>query len=124
MISYTNILIILICHFVFDFIFQTDAMAKGKSTSNKCLIQHVGVYSLGLCLMALTLNTSLKFWYLVLWVVINTILHFATDYVTSRINSYLWKKQDVHNFFVGVGADQMIHYATLIGTLLLIPYLI
>jgi len=45
-------------------------------------------------------------------------LHFFTDYVTSRASSLLWKEGKVHDFFVTIGADQMIHYFTIFGTLI------
>jgi hypothetical protein len=44
-------------------------------------------------------------------------LHFVTDYITSRISSKLWAKQDWHRFFVTIGFDQLIHQATLAFTL-------
>jgi hypothetical protein len=44
------------------------------------------------------------------------IFHWSTDYVTSRLNSKLWAKGDVHNFFVSVGFDQVLHYAQLFLT--------
>lgn len=53
----------------------------------------------------------------IIFVGVNGILHFATDYVTSRITSRLYARQDWHNFFVVVGFDQLVHQATLAATL-------
>lgn len=47
---------------------------------------------------------------------ITFITHWITDYNTSRWTSKLWAKGDVHNFFVVVGGDQLIHYLTLLIT--------
>ena len=52
-------------------------------------------------------------WY---FVIITFICHTVTDYFTSRLNSKLWAKGDVHNFFVSVGFDQVLHYAQLFLT--------
>jgi hypothetical protein len=46
--------------------------------------------------------------------------HWFTDYYTSRLNSKLWSKGDVHNFFVNVGFDQVLHYIQLFGIYLLL----
>ena len=51
------------------------------------------------------------------FVVVNAALHFVTDYITSRISSKLWAKQDWHRFFATIGFDQLIHQATLAFTL-------
>lgn len=99
-----NIILLLITHFIGDFILQTDHMALNKSKSNYILFLHCLVYSLcflyfGLPFAMITFGT-----------------HFATDYFTSRINSYFWINYKRHWFFVGIGADQLIHTITLILT--------
>lgn len=108
-------------HWIADFIFQTDDMAKNKSKSNVWLGKHVFVYGgilWAFCLLTVALSgfkLPQDFRYLQ-FVGINMAGHFVTDYFTSRINSNLWAKGEVHNFFVCVGFDQAIHLCTLIAT--------
>jgi len=94
---------VFILHFIGDFILQADKMALNRSTSNKWLSLHVSVYSL--CFLC-TGNLYFVFW--------NGVIHFITDYITSRISAYFYKKEMRHEFFVTIGADQTIHALTLI----------
>jgi hypothetical protein len=111
---FTLILFLLVIHFIADFICQSHWMATNKSTSNYALLIHVGVYSSVLLISLIAFQLSITL--VLLYVVINGSLHFVTDYVTSRCSSYFYKKQDFHNFFVVIGADQLIHQWTLILT--------
>lgn len=111
-------LILILIHFIADFIFQTDEMAKGKSTSNTCLTNHVIAYGIVFAVSIIILELwgiSLSVM-IVPWLLVNLVLHWITDYTTSRINSNNWKLGKVHEFFVGIGADQVVHYACLMGT--------
>jgi len=99
------ILLITWIHFVGDFILQNDKMAHSKSSSNKWLAIHVGIYSS--CFIVFGS---------ILYVVINFLLHFATDYVSSRLTTKLYKAKKNHWFFVVIGADQAIHMSCLFGT--------
>ena len=94
--------IILLLHFIADFILQSDKIAKTKSKSNKALLQHVCIY------------TSVMIFVGPLFAIISGILHFCVDYITSRWASYLWNKNDIHNFFVVIGFDQLLHMLMLI----------
>ena len=117
MISYYTIFTILLFHWIFDFHLQTDEMAKGKSKCNAALLKHVGVYGwatilITLCNYRYFNNVGVAFAY----PFINNVAHFLTDWITSRASSALYKEERYHDFFVVIGADQMIHYITLFGT--------
>lgn len=119
--SFYFVMLILTLHWVADFICQTDWQAKNKSKNNVALLKHVGSYTAVIFVGSLFVFSPMI---AVMWTALNGILHFVTDYVTSRITSYLWSKGDVHNFFVVVGLDQLIHYACLFGTLTLMMGLV
>jgi hypothetical protein len=47
---------------------------------------------------------------------ITFITHGVTDYFTSKWTSRLWEEKKVHDFFVVIGLDQLIHATTLLIT--------
>lgn len=109
---------ILTSHFVADFVLQTNQMATLKSRSIQWLSYHVGVYTLAMAtLMVIFLTPSdVPLLSVVLWVLVNGALHWMQDFGTSRWTSKLWAKHDVHNFFVVIGLDQLLHYTTFLLT--------
>lgn len=123
---------LVICiHFIADFIFQAEEWATNKSKSNLALFHHVRVYStfwlFGSCLLLGYLKPGeTTTWYVVnslLFTLITFVAHFATDYVTSRIVSKKFAKQEygspIPNFgaFTVIGFDQVLHYGQLFLTL-------
>lgn len=116
MITLYSIITIIVCHWLFDFFWQTDKMAQGKSKNNSDLFDHICVYTIGLVVCTALNGSILNNYAWLYWIAINSIAHFFTDYITSRASSNLWEKKEVHDFFVTIGADQMIHYITLFGT--------
>ena len=120
MLNLIEIFVILIIHWIADFILQTDKMAKGKSNNWYDLLDHTFTYSLvwliaGLIygFVCLFTGNEISLIIPIFFFMITLICHTATDYVTSRINKILWNKGDVHNFFVSVGFDQILHYVQL-----------
>jgi len=117
----TTIFSIIIIHWFADFVLQTDKQAKGKSKNWKDLLSHTLTYS---CVWLIPIIFLFpKNWtsnqYVInsiLFVLITFVAHTITDYFTSRLNSKLWLKGDVHNFFVSIGFDQVLHYMQLFGT--------
>jgi len=108
----TEILYVLAVHWLADFVLQSDAMAKGKSTSYRWLTIHVATYAAVVSLLLAVLLPRSP-WALLIFAVGTFAAHWLTDYVTSRINAELWRRGSTHWFFVSVGWDQVLHYAQL-----------
>jgi hypothetical protein len=98
-------------HFVADFVLQTHKMATNKSTSNAWLTSHVATYT-GVFVLVSLLSPAIT----VMYAIVNGVLHFATDYFTSRITSRLYKEGRIHDFFVVIGFDQALHMSAMILT--------
>lgn len=113
--------VLLVAHFVGDFILQSDWMALNKSKESYALGVHVVVYTAALMFMvsmaitvgALTHITAPQY---ATWLVVNAFAHFVQDAVTSRLNARLWQANERHWFFVAIGFDQLLHYVTLFVT--------
>lgn len=99
------IALILLTHFIADFIVQTDWMAQNKSKSLWPLIVHVLTYSF--C-FAWTLSWQ--------FILINALAHFSTDWGSSRLGSYFWQREKRRYFFMTLGLDQLLHYLVLFMT--------
>lgn len=89
-------------------------MALRKSTSNYYLGMHVTIY---------TVTTIVAWWLLFMIVGIHAtswqylgagvvifVMHFITDYITSRITSKYYQAKKSHEFFVTIGFDQWLDY--------------
>ena len=122
-------LTILAAHFVGDFLLQSNWMALNKSKKFEALAIHCMIYS------SCFVFWGPKFFFITL------LTHFLTDYLTSRWTSKLWFIEVLplrpehatsywtythvakvgnskrHWFFVVIGLDQLIHFATLALTL-------
>lgn len=111
-----EIISIIIIHWLADFVLQTDEMAKGKSTSNTWLLKHTASYSIIWVVVGAIIYPVSEFDSVMQFGIITLITHTITDYFTSRLNSKLWKEGKVHQFFVSIGFDQVLHYAQLFIT--------
>lgn len=105
---------IIVTHWVADFLLQTDKMAQGKSKNWEDLLSHTTLYSavwfIPMQFMLPSMVSALSF------VGITFIAHTITDYFTSRLNARLWQEKKVHWFFVSIGFDQVLHYGQLFFT--------
>lgn len=112
---YWQFIALLAVHWVADFVLQTHWQASNKSKNFEALSPHVCSYTAALGFGALIMfGTSVSF---VSFVLANFMLHLVTDFCTSRVTSKLYAKGDIHNFFVVVGFDQLIHQVTIAVTL-------
>lgn len=98
----THLSLLLVAHFIGDFVLQSHWMSVNKSSNWKALAAHVAVY--GACLTPFGLLFALA----------NAAIHGAVDAVTSRITKRLWLAQRWHYFFLVIGADQLTHYLCLL----------
>lgn len=124
-----EIVMIFFVHWIADFVLQSDEDAKGKSKYVKNLINHTASYSLFWFTPLLIYSSAIKFFHIntmgILhdafdFVCITFVLHTITDYFTSRLNAILWEDKRVHDFFVSVGFDQVLHYIQLFITFYII----
>ena len=109
------VIFIMLIHFLADFGLQTHEQSQKKSSSNKFLFYHVAVYS-GIWFLALCGHpyTDVNTNGILIFTFVTFVLHFCTDYVTSRIGKPFWANQDFHNGFVVIGFDQLLHYIQLL----------
>jgi hypothetical protein len=122
------ILWLLFAHWFADFFCQTNWMAVNKSKDTWALASHVFVYSviMGVFFWVVTLDFH-KAWAFCCFMYCT---HFAIDFVTSRLTSRLFAqwfmcntvnvddvqpRPTLHNFFVVIGFDQFLHFATILG---------
>ena len=100
-----------------DFVFQSDEMAKNKSKKLSYLLEHVLVYTMVFTMTSLIyFFNNLEIFKVWKFIAITFIFHGLTDYITSKITSYYYKKEKRHDFFVTIRADQVLHYLQLIIT--------
>lgn len=110
----STILLILLIHWCGDFCIQTHEQSQAKSTDMVQLFYHVGTYTL---VWIIGSYCMLGDWGdAILFGMITFGCHFWTDFITSRIGKFYWNKGDIHNGFVIVGFDQILHYIQLFLT--------
>jgi hypothetical protein len=122
----TIVYVLVLAHFVADFVAQSDWMALNKSKRWDALAFHVAVY---ISTVMLIVAWGGPFPLLLTWLAVNAVAHFVQDAITSRLTSRLWflrynQRLDAwepgvgsrHWFFVAIGFDQLLHYVTLFVT--------
>lgn len=120
-----NISWIMLSHYVADFLAQTEWMASGKSKSIIPLASHIFVYSIVMLIMMaaiLPLKGGFNESQLLMFIGINAVLHFVTDYISSRASSKAYAKKDLRTFWAVIGADQLAHFLGFILSIIIIGY--
>lgn len=111
---------IMFAHFIADFQFQSRWMAENKSSNWLALCIHIGAYMGILFLYFFWMSVVIghgSITKMIQYVVLNGILHFATDAITSRLTTRFYKAQNMHAFWVTIGFDQFVHFTCLALTL-------
>jgi len=118
--TFSQVISILFFHWLGDFVFQSDKWAKEKSEHAPVLVLHCLTYT-GVMLFGGLLCGWIPLCIdLAVFAVAFFFSHFIIDGVSSNINKKLYESGDIHNFFVGVGLDQVLHYAVVFGILYLL----
>ena len=110
--SFEFIVCVLAVHWLADFCLQTAKQAQNKSKNLGALLRHCGTYT-----FALLMAFGFKGQDFIAWSILNGCFHAAIDAITCKITSKLYEEERYHDFFVTIGADQLIHTVTLLGTL-------
>lgn len=112
-------LVIIVIHYIADFIFQAEEWAINKYKSLGALFSHTLTYSLVLMLLSvmfLKIETGHALWF---FTVVNFGGHTIIDFFTSKIVSKKFRDKQlgssIPNFgaFSIIGFDQVLHYTTL-----------
>ena len=114
-------IMIVAVHWICDFVLQTDEQAKNKSSNIFYLLEHTAFYSVAWTVILLLISATCIAGGIVFMsipkILLFGLITFVCHTVTSRLNSKLWAKGDVHNFFVSIGFNQVLHYVQLVLTL-------
>lgn len=120
MISLYVIIVLLVAHYVSDFVMQNDYMARNKSNKNLPLFLHGLTYTCSMLIITcIAFYSKYDLSLVVQFVLINGILHTAVDFFTSRVASSANKAGKLggqipnFGFFSIIGIDQLIHYTML-----------
>jgi len=111
--------LIVLIHWVADFVFQDEKWATNKSNNVVALISHTITYSV-IWLIPSFLLLGIKFG--LCFVLITFIAHTITDYFTSKIVSNKFKQNKLGSSIPNLGAfsmiglDQVMHYTQLFFT--------
>lgn len=106
--------LLLIAHYIADFICQTRYMGENKSKYWTVLTQHVLIYT---CVLAVFLYgfTFSDGWTInhERFIMFNLAAHWITDYFTSRASRWAYENKRMGTFWNIIGADQLSHGLTL-----------
>lgn len=124
MIAVWVLLLLLFGHWLADFVWQPDWMAKSKSSHWGVLTEHALRITCVMMLVARAVEwisgppafSNGPTWF----ALINGGGHFVIDAVSSRATGRLWKQGRVHDFFTVIGLDQFLHVALMAVTIGLI----
>jgi ascorbate-specific PTS system EIIC-type component UlaA len=106
------VLVVILSHWVADFVVQTDRMAQRRNSSVLWLSGHVLVYMATLNVMLMiTWGHSNTF-----WILLNGVLHWITELVIGRAARRLRDRNLAHEHSAAIGLEQMIHYSCLFTT--------
>lgn len=100
-----TVLLVLVLHFVADYLLQSHAVMINKGKHFGTLVFHVILYSLPFFIF-----------FGPVYAVINALIHGVVDFFSSRLNNILCEWKNPKWFYTNIAADQLIHISTLFIT--------
>jgi len=115
MIRIIDVIVILIAHFIGDFLCQSRRMANNKSRNIWWLATHGIIYSsiLFILLIAFTYHHHISIF---LFALLNGIVHIIVDKFSSYYSNYFYFRHKIYQMFCVLGGDQLIHTLILLIT--------
>lgn len=113
------IMLIIMVHWVADFVMQNEEWALNKSKDNEALLKHTITYSI---MWFFALLPYFGLGDILLFTLITFLAHTITDYFTSRWVSGKFQRKEMGSeipnlgAFSCIGADQVLHYVQLFIT--------
>lgn len=114
------VLILIIGHWLSDFIFQTTEDTFNKTNKNILSIHSLEYSTLisvivGINMLAGIIVTD-KWYYIIGFFISTFILHYIIDYLTSKLSKIYWDKKDRFGYFSTIITDQLVHLILLFLT--------
>jgi hypothetical protein len=111
--------LLIVKHFLADFVFQTHTMVMEKGTYGaKGGIHHSLVHGAFTAFLLLPFLSSLMFVLVIAF--IDFVVHYHIDWAKMNINKHYGYTPANNEFWFWLGIDQLLHYLTYIGLIALI----
>ncbi len=104
-------IILSIGHWFADFICQSNWQANNKWNNVNALAAHCWWYTIiiTICFGVSSIFMKSPMTLAIVLGVTNGVMHFAIDFVTSKMTHHTYLAKQYHWFFVIIGADQLLH---------------
>ena len=117
MVSSSQIIYLLIAHFISCFVLQSDVMASQKGKHLSWLLLHSAIYICSLFFMMLLGILLFEDWtWSMVWrlIIINVATYTSIDFIMSRINNESKETKQYYMLSIGLGFEQLAHAMILI----------
>lgn len=110
-----QIFLLLLIHWIADFICQPTLLANTKYKNFSSLLSHILIYFYMSFYLSIAL-LSLPLSFITYFVAFNAAAHLVIDYFTSKVSHYYADKKNWYPFFCVIGFDQFLHTSLLVGS--------
>ncbi len=105
-------------HLIGDSVLQSQKLRQQKIDSIKYLFKHIGIYSL-VFLIFTPILFNLTLVQALLFTLVNTVIHFAEDWIFIKIKKHYWDNADYKYVAVFSIIEHSLHVAILIITFMI-----